>query len=275
MGFEPLKFDTTAFDIMISLSSACFAIVAVISIYLFARLAKHPLPQPRKGYALFVVSVLFQLALGFWLSVLLYPYTDIIEIPLDLSLNLAMLFYYRIQKEYVMEYMVLLYKTFPEQQTEITDGGESVREHLKTGEFIRQRGYVREQYQFYALAQLKSVAGVFTRCCTTPYKTEEIKTAERMQLSTSIWLLIYVLGVPIILVLLVVLTGTDQLYVKNEAEERQLNLKTCLSALKFILLFTAMCKLMTYIRAMDHLIPPFKGMKRFLALKGVKLLLTV
>ena len=96
-----------------------------------------------------------------------------------------------------------------------------------------------------------------------------------MQLSTSIWLIIYVVGVPIILILLVALTGSDQLYIENEAEERQLNLKTVLSALKFILLFTAMCKLMTYIRAMDQLIPVFKGMKRFLALKGVKLLLTI
>ena len=64
---------------------------------------------------------------------LLYPYTDIIEIPLDLSLNLAMLFFYRIQKEYVMDYMVLFYKTYPEEQERIDKVNAPVLEHLNSG----------------------------------------------------------------------------------------------------------------------------------------------
>ena len=116
-GFEPLVFATNAFRIMISLSSAFLLIVGFLTLALMRKIAKHPIQKPRKGYALFVASTPFKLAIGFWFSVLLYPYTDIIEIPLDISMNLAMLFLYRLQKEYVMDYMVLLYKTYPEQQS--------------------------------------------------------------------------------------------------------------------------------------------------------------
>ena len=41
MGFEPLKFDATAFRVMISLSSVCFLFVAVISIYLLVKLSYY------------------------------------------------------------------------------------------------------------------------------------------------------------------------------------------------------------------------------------------
>ena len=96
-----------------------------------------------------------------------------------------------------------------------------------------------------------------------------------MQLSTSIWLLVYVVGVPIILIVLITLKSTDNLYIRDDGEDRVVNTKTFLSAVKVFLLLMAMCKLMTYIRAMDRLIPAFRGMKRFFVLKGVKILLTL
>ena len=96
-----------------------------------------------------------------------------------------------------------------------------------------------------------------------------------MQLSTSICLLVYIVGFPIILILLVSLTSTDNLYIREDAEDSRVNTKTFLSALKLFLLLMAICRLRTYISAMDRLIPPFNGMKRFMALKGVQILLAL
>ena len=43
-GFEPLKYDTNAFRIMIALSSACLIYNFAVTVALLVRVKKHPIP---------------------------------------------------------------------------------------------------------------------------------------------------------------------------------------------------------------------------------------